>query len=125
MSVLPGLSNRYDFPATSWTILTQSMDLDPDLRAEALADLYCRYWAPVYALARQKGLDPVDAEDLTQEFFQMLFADQRLEGIDRRKGSSSWRENCRDERARVRRRIEGKGVTTAIVTATATATQGR
>jgi RNA polymerase sigma-70 factor (ECF subfamily) len=40
--------------------------------AQALATLCEQYWYPLYAYVRRRGLDPHEAQDLTQEFFAHL-----------------------------------------------------
>jgi RNA polymerase sigma-70 factor (ECF subfamily) len=58
------------FPATEWTVVLR-VRAEGDERAtqEAMASLCTRYWYPLYAFARRRGLSPHDAEDRTQDFF--------------------------------------------------------
>ena len=51
-----------------------------------MAALCESYWYPLYAYVRRRGFDTHQAEDLTQEFFLRLLAQQFLAGVDRRKG---------------------------------------
>jgi RNA polymerase sigma-70 factor (ECF subfamily) len=53
---------------------------------EAL-DLLCgTYWYPLYVYIRRQGFDPVEAEDLTQGFFEHLLRRNRIGQADRTKG---------------------------------------
>lgn len=59
------------FPNTRWT-LVQDLSAGGENAERALAELCAIYWQPVYAYARGRGLNPEDAEDLTQGFFAHL-----------------------------------------------------
>lgn len=52
----------------------------------ALAELCEVYWHPLYAFIRRRGLSPVDAQDLTQEFFAELLEKETLRVADRQRG---------------------------------------
>jgi RNA polymerase sigma-70 factor (ECF subfamily) len=44
------------------------------------------YWAPLYAFARRNGMNPAEAEDVTQSFFVQLLESGGMGEADRRKG---------------------------------------
>ena len=54
--------------------------------SEALETLCRAYWYPLYAYIRRKGHSPVDAQDLTQEFFARLLSRNYLNVADRNRG---------------------------------------
>jgi len=45
---------------------------DSSQSREALAYLCARYWYPLFAYVRRRGVSPEDAKDLTQAFFERL-----------------------------------------------------
>lgn len=60
------------FNTTRWSlVLAAGHKSSPDADA-ALAELYERYWFPVYAYIRRRVVDAHQAEDLTQEFLCRL-----------------------------------------------------
>jgi len=62
------------FATTHWSVVMAAGDgLSPRSPA-ALTDLCLTYWYPLYALLRRKGIDPHEAQDLTQSFFADLLA---------------------------------------------------
>jgi RNA polymerase sigma-70 factor (ECF subfamily) len=52
----------------------------------ALAELCGAYWYPLYAFVRRKGLQPAEAQDLTQAFFAELLERDRLRLADQQRG---------------------------------------
>ena len=53
----------------------------------AALETLCRaYWYPLYAFARREGCGPEEAQDLTQEFFSQLLANNFLETADPNRG---------------------------------------
>src|SRR5262245_3353995 len=74
------------FGATPWTDVTLAQQGVSTASRSALERLCGLYWYPVYAHIRQRGLNPHDAEDLTQEFFSLLIEKNYLEAADRRRG---------------------------------------
>jgi RNA polymerase sigma-70 factor (ECF subfamily) len=83
----PESSDAAGFAATRWTlVLTAARGSSSSLAADALAELCRVYWYPLYAFLRRRGNDPHDAEDLTQDFFAHLLAQQFLAKVDREKG---------------------------------------
>lgn len=59
--------NNPNFTATRWSLVQAAGR--PDDAGGALAWLCERYWFPLFAYARGKGLSPEDAEDMVQTFF--------------------------------------------------------
>jgi RNA polymerase sigma-70 factor (ECF subfamily) len=83
----PGPSDAAGFAATRWTLVLAAARGNVTPRAaEAMAELCRVYWYPLYAYVRRRGHDTHEAEDLTQEFFLRLLAQNYLAGIDREKG---------------------------------------
>lgn len=80
--------------------------------AQALEKLCKVYWPPLYAYVRRSGHSPVDAQDLTQSFFEKLLADDRFRWAERSRGRfrtflltslknylvNEWRRNARQKR---------------------------
>jgi DNA-directed RNA polymerase specialized sigma24 family protein len=69
------------FMTTLWTqVLAAPRD------EKALASLCRKYWYPLYAFLRRKGVSSHEAEDLTQGFFVHLLSRQGLETVRREYG---------------------------------------
>ncbi len=78
------------FATTHWsTVLTAGNPASP-LAAEALEKLCRAYWYPVYAFVRRQGHSPLDAQDLTQEFFYRLLKGGDLATVDPSRGRFRW-----------------------------------
>ena len=68
------MTKRYDdtsyggpnsrFQTTEWTKI-----LNSGLGESILAELYAKYWRPVYSYLRRKGFSNDEAKDLIQGFF--------------------------------------------------------
>ena len=70
------------FQTTEWTKI-----LNPQLGSSILAELYSKYWRPVYAYLRRKGFNNEDAKDMVQGFFSdKVLGQQFLQKVDRGKG---------------------------------------
>ncbi len=54
--------------------------------AAHLNELCKRYWRPIYAFVRHRGLSPHDAEDMTQAYFARLLEGDHIDRADRTKG---------------------------------------
>lgn len=74
------------FATTRWSVVLTAQDpASPD--AAAALEILCRtYWYPLYAYVRGSGHSPEDAQDLTQEFFARLLANDWLRVVQREKG---------------------------------------
>lgn len=59
---------------------------DTKTAQQALEELCCAYWYPLYAYVRRRGYSAEDAEDLTQEFFHQLLSGDSLKTADPGKG---------------------------------------
>ena len=74
------------FVTTRWSVVLAAQDkLSPD-SAAALETLCRAYWYPLYAYVRRSGCSPHDAQDLTQEFFARLLAQDWLKVVLPQKG---------------------------------------
>ena len=70
------------FPATEWTRL-----LDPRQCEALMAELYEKYWKPLYSFLRYKGFSNEQAKDLVQDFFTEKIIGQELaKSADRSRG---------------------------------------
>jgi len=75
-----GLNSR--FQTTEWTKI-----LNSGLGESILAELYAKYWRPVYSYLRRKGFGNEEAKDLIQGFFsEKVLGQQLLLRADRAKG---------------------------------------
>jgi RNA polymerase sigma-70 factor (ECF subfamily) len=74
------------FATTHWSTVLAAKDEHSPAAAEALEKLCRRYWPPVYAFIRRRGHEPVEAQDLTQEFFARLLEKNYLEAANPSKG---------------------------------------
>jgi RNA polymerase sigma factor (sigma-70 family) len=68
------------FATTRWSIVLAAGARQSPVGSQALATLCESYWYPLYAYVRRRGLDPHEAQDLTQEFFAHLL-DSEAVGI--------------------------------------------
>jgi len=75
-----GLNSR--FQTTEWTRIVNS-----GLGESILAELYAKYWRPVYSYLRRRGFSNDEAKDLIQGFFsEKVLGQQLLLKADRAKG---------------------------------------
>lgn len=86
------MANRYEdtsygggnsrFQTTEWTKIVNS-----DLGEAILAELYAKYWRPVYSYLRRKDFSNEEAKDLIQGFFsEKVLGQQLLSRADQTKG---------------------------------------
>ena len=73
------------FPTTRWTQVLRA-DAADDAGRQALAWLCERYWYPLYAYVRRRGISSDEAQDLTQEFFGRLIERHTLLHADPERG---------------------------------------
>jgi len=78
--------NPHAFPPTQWSLILSAQANESEIRARALEQICSRYWHPVYAYARGRGLKPPDAQDLTQGFFAHLLSTGGLRSVSEAKG---------------------------------------
>ena len=74
------------FATTHWSVVLAARDPASPRSEQALAELCCAYWCPLYAYLRRQGRSPHDAQDLTQEFFARLLHKDYLHAVEREKG---------------------------------------
>jgi len=97
-------TNGARFDTTSWTLVVRAAGRSraggstaddrsepADDRSEPadeapLAALAERYWMPLYAYSRRRGIGPEDARDLTQSFFVRILEKDVLERASRERG---------------------------------------
>ena len=73
------------FAETHWSLILKATR-DDESGLAALNQLCRCYRVPLYAYVRHRGLNPTDAEDLTQSFFVDLIERNALSQVDREKG---------------------------------------
>lgn len=71
---------------THWSVVVSASHPGSAVAAEALEKLCRSYWYPLYDYVRRRGKTPADAQDLTQEFFARLLAQQWLGRADQTRG---------------------------------------
>lgn len=77
------------FNTTHWSVVLSAQSAQSaqsPQASESLAKLCRIYWWPLYAFVRRRGYAAHDAQDLTQEFFARLLANDFLRPVDRSKG---------------------------------------
>ena len=74
------------FEATRWSVVLEAAQSRVEGGPAALARLCERYWPPLYAFARHRGVNPEDAQDLVQGFFEHLIESRALCTVDQAKG---------------------------------------
>ena len=74
------------FLTTHWSVVLAARDKQSPSSAQALEVLCRTYWYPLYAFVRSSGYPPHDAQDLTQEFFMRLLANDYLRVVGPHKG---------------------------------------
>jgi RNA polymerase sigma-70 factor (ECF subfamily) len=67
-------------------VVLQAARGDEAAAAAALETLCRTYWYPLYCYVRRRGHAPCDAQDLTQEFFARMLAQDWVARADREKG---------------------------------------
>ncbi len=77
------------FPETRWTLISR---LHQPAEVEQALDQLCgAYWSPIYAYLRRVGRGHAEAQDLTQDFLQMVVRQRLLERADPEAGRlRSW-----------------------------------
>jgi RNA polymerase sigma factor (sigma-70 family) len=84
----PATHAHLQFPSTSWDLLTHASSPRGDGSAEALNEFAERYYAAVRAFIATAVRHALDADDLTQRFFETVVLSGRLLAhADQRKGS--------------------------------------
>lgn len=70
-------SGAPDFATTQWSLVLRA-NRSSDSSTAALQTLCQRYWYPLYAYVRRRGVAAHEAQDLTQEFFARLLEKNSL-----------------------------------------------
>lgn len=83
--VTKGVTGPSAFPSTCWTLILSARE-SPVARRAALDELLTRYWRPLYAFARRKGLDRGQAQDAVQGFVVQLLEKDFLARVDPGRG---------------------------------------
>jgi RNA polymerase sigma-70 factor (ECF subfamily) len=76
----------FNFPLTRWTLLQVLRDGNEAESKVALETLCKAYWMPLYFVARRRGMNEHDAEDVVQGFFLWLLRREMLEEADQARG---------------------------------------
>lgn len=74
------------FATTRWSLVLEAGRGRGAQAEDALARLCRNYWYPLYAFVRRRGHPPHDAQDLTQEFFARVLAQQTVGQADPQRG---------------------------------------
>ena len=74
------------FVTTHWSVVLAAGRSDTTRARAALEQLCRNYWQPLYAYVRRAGHAREEAEDLTQEFFARLLADNSVARADPARG---------------------------------------
>ena len=74
------------FATTHWSVVLSVGQDDLTGASAALEVLYRKYWYPLYAFVRRRGVGQHDAEDLTQAFFAFLVEKETLKKVNRQRG---------------------------------------
>ena len=74
------------FQTTHWSLVIQAAGENSSAAATALESLCRAYWRPIYYYVRASGLNSVDAQDMTQEFFYTVLEKGYFGQADRNRG---------------------------------------
>ena len=74
------------FVTTHWSVVLAAGRSDTTRARAALEQLCRHYWHPLYAYVRRAGYPPEEAQDLTQEFFARLLAQNTVARADPGRG---------------------------------------
>ena len=83
-----GKNDRGVFVTTRWTMVLSAGDAgDKEQKArEALSELCRIYWRPIFSFVCRRGYSAEDAQDLTQDFFVMIFRNDWFQRADPNRG---------------------------------------
>lgn len=73
------------FPTTHWSLVLQTQQ-EGAAAVQALNELCRRYWYPIYAYLRCRGVPRPDAQDITQTFFLRLVTGRLMQNADQLRG---------------------------------------
>jgi RNA polymerase sigma-70 factor (ECF subfamily) len=74
------------FATTHWSAVLSAAGAPSTSSAQALEKLCRDYWFPLYAFIRREGHGPIEAQDLTQEFFARLLQGNYLASVGPERG---------------------------------------
>lgn len=74
------------FATTHWSVVLAAGEDAAGRSKQALEQLCCGYWYPLYAFVRRRGYCPEDAQDLTQAFFARLLEKNYVRQADPQRG---------------------------------------
>jgi RNA polymerase sigma-70 factor (ECF subfamily) len=103
------------FTTTHWSAVLEAGRGGSAAASAALEELCRTYWYPLYAYVRRQGHSPVEAEDLTQSFFERLLEKDYVKLADPARGKfrsfllSALKNSLTNEWVRARREKRGGG----------------
>src|SRR5690242_566598 len=77
---------KVQFTTTNWNLVLVAAQEEQPGGQEALEQLCCTYWYPLYAFVRRQGYDPHTAQDHTQAFLARLLERQDFAKVSSEKG---------------------------------------
>src|SRR5437660_659715 len=83
-----GAGEPHVFATTRWSLILSAAKSErgEQTARDALAELCRIYWRPIFSVVCQRGRSKEDAQDLTQDFFQMILEHNWLEHADPHRG---------------------------------------
>ncbi|MEM9081100.1 MAG: ECF-type sigma factor [Verrucomicrobiota bacterium] len=107
------------FPTTCWTLIVDlKPDADPALEQRLLEELSRKYWFPLYAFARHRGMTSHDGEDAVQSFFLHIANAEYFRKADHDKGKlrtfilTGFTRHLKDLKAKTHAQKRGGGILT-------------
>ena len=103
------------FATTHWSVVLAAGDSSAPQHREALSTLCQKYWFPLYAYLRRRGLNVHEAEDSTQMFFAQMLEKKYLREVDPKPGKfrsfllTAMKHFLANERDRARAQKRGGG----------------
>jgi len=81
-------NERGVFATTRWSVVLSASDLSDEGQKgrNALSELCRTYWRPIFSFVCRRGYSPEDAQDLTQDFFVMIFRNNWFQRADPNRG---------------------------------------
>jgi RNA polymerase sigma-70 factor (ECF subfamily) len=81
-------NERGVFATTRWSMVLSAGDLSEEEQKghNALSELCRTYWRPIFSFVCRRGYSPEDAQDLTQDFFVMIFRNNWFQRADPNRG---------------------------------------
>jgi RNA polymerase sigma factor (sigma-70 family) len=77
---------NHSFPITSWGVMLSARDPASTSAKQAREEVCKTYWLPVCSYLRSLGLDPEQAEDITQNILAQFCNDGWIEKVDSSQG---------------------------------------